>query len=198
MNGCSATQLPGNMTRSFLACNLVPSSMILTICKHWHANFLRYHFAVLWCETSEVFKTFSSNLLENRTKNRKWRDGAWYAALVSGFLIALHCIMGKMWRKYCRPYWKSYTSWKRREFLAWNPSSRMFSTKCLSPGFSRFLSATTTHVAQSLKGTPAVVIPAVDTVVQSPPATLTNDSLAKIVPTGNLVATTKHFGKNGF
>ena len=72
----------------------------------------------------------------------------------------------------------------------------MFSTKCLSPGFSRFLSATTTHVAQSLKGTPAVVIPVVDTVVQSPPATLSNHSLAKIVPTGNLVATTKHFGKN--
>lgn len=71
----------------------------------------------------------------------------------------------------------------------------MFSTKCLSPGFSRFLSATTTHVAQSLKGTPAVVIPVADTVVQSPPATLTNHSLAKIVPTGNLVATTKHFGK---
>lgn len=85
---------------------------------------------------------------------------------------------------------------KRREFLAWNLSSRMFSTKCLSPGFSRFLSATTTHVAQSLKGSPAVAIPAVDTVVQSPPATLTNHSLAKIVPTGNLVATTKHFGKN--
>ena len=74
----------------------------------------------------------------------------------------------------------------------------MFSTKCLSPGFSRFLSATTTHVAQSLKGTPAVVLPVVDTVVQSPPATLTNHSLVKIVPTGNLVATTKHFGKNRF
>lgn len=82
--------------------------------------------------------------------------------------------------------------------LAWNLPSRMFSTKCLSPGFSRFLSATTTHVAQSLKGNPAVVLPVVDTVVQSPPATLTNHSLAKIVPTGNLVATTKHFGKNRF
>ena len=85
-----------------------------------------------------------------------------------------------------------------REILARNLSSRMFSTKCLSPGFSRFLSATTTHVAQSLKGTPAVVIPVVDTVVQSPPATLTTHSLAKIVPTGNLVATTKHFGKKRF
>ena len=73
----------------------------------------------------------------------------------------------------------------------------MFSTKCLSPGFSRFLSATTTHVAHSLKGAPAVTIPAVET-VQSPPATLTNHSLAKIVPTGNLVATTKHFGENMF
>ena len=86
---------------------------------------------------------------------------------------------------------------KARDFLARNLLSRMFSTKCLSPGFSRLLSATTTHVAHSLKGTPAVVIPAVET-VQSPPATLTNQSMAKIVPTGNLVATTKHFGKSIF
>lgn len=57
INGCSATQLPGNITWSFLACDLVPSSMIITICKHWHVNRLWYHFAVLWCETSEVFKT---------------------------------------------------------------------------------------------------------------------------------------------
>ena len=70
----------------------------------------------------------------------------------------------------------------------------MFSSKCISPGFSRFLSASTTHVAHSLKGAPAVVIPAAET-VQSPPATLTNHSISKLVPTGNIVATTKHFGK---
>lgn len=70
----------------------------------------------------------------------------------------------------------------------------MFSTKCLSPGFSRFLSATTTHVAQALKGTPAAVIPTFET-VQSPPAALTSQSLVKTIPTGNMVATTTHIGK---
>jgi len=70
----------------------------------------------------------------------------------------------------------------------------MFSSKCISPGFSRFLSASTTHVAHSLKGSPAVIIPAVET-VQSPPATLTNHSVSKLLPTGNMIATTKHFGK---
>ena len=47
------------MTWSFLACKLVPSSMIPTICKHWHAHVLRYHFSLLWCKTNEVFKTFA-------------------------------------------------------------------------------------------------------------------------------------------
>ncbi|XP_058972875.1 uncharacterized protein [Pocillopora verrucosa] len=70
----------------------------------------------------------------------------------------------------------------------------MFSTKCLSPGFSRFLSATTTHVAQALKGTPAAVIPTFET-VQSPPAALTSQSLVKTIPTGNMVATTTHIGR---
>lgn len=70
----------------------------------------------------------------------------------------------------------------------------MFSSKCIAPGFSRFLSASTTHIGHSLKGAPAVVIPAVE-MVQSPPATLTNDSLSKLVATGKIAATTKHFGK---
>ena len=70
----------------------------------------------------------------------------------------------------------------------------MFSSKCISPGFSRYLTATTTHIAHSLKGASAVVIPAVET-VQSPPSTFTNHSIAKLVPTGNLVATTTHFGE---
>ena len=196
INGCSATQLPGNMTCSFLACNLVPSSMILTVSKHWHAHVLRYHFAMLWCETSEVFKTFT--FLTSKQITSKIENGAWFPAPVSGFLIALHCIMGKRDANIVGHIEKFNIGEKRCGFLAWNLSSRMFSTKCLSPGFSRFLSATTTHVAQSLKGTPAVAIPAVETVVLSPPATLTNHSLAKSVPTGNLVATTKHFGKNRF
>lgn len=136
------------------------------------------------------------NLLPNRNQN--FENGAWSAAPVSGFPIALNCIVGKRDANIVGHIEKDQLWSKSREFSAWNLSSRMFSTKCLSPGFSRFLSATTAHVAQSLKGTPAVVIPAVDTVVQSPPATLTNHSLAKIVPTGNLVATTKHFGKNRF
>ena len=71
----------------------------------------------------------------------------------------------------------------------------MFSSKCISPGFSRFLSASTTHIAHSLKGSPAVIIPAVET-VQSPPATLTNHSVSRLLPTGNMIATTKHFGKS--
>ena len=71
----------------------------------------------------------------------------------------------------------------------------MFSSKCISPGFSRFLSASTTHIAHSLKGTPAVIIPAVET-VQSPPATLTNHSVSKLLPTGNMIAITKHFGES--
>lgn len=73
--------------------------------------------------------------------------------------------------------------------------SRMFSSKCISPGFSRFLSASTTHVAHSLKGSPAVIMPAVET-VQSSPATLTNHSVSKLLPTGNMIATTKHFGES--
>ena len=70
----------------------------------------------------------------------------------------------------------------------------MFSAKCTSTGFSRFACATTTYVAHGLKGSPAVIIPALET-VEGPPATLTNRSLAKITPTGKLVATTKLFGE---
>ena len=107
-------------------------------------------------------------------------------------LQLLHCIMGESDANR-RPYWKSLLA-KILQRSGLKLLVRMFSSKCISPGFSRFLSASTIHVAHSLKGAPAVVIPVVET-VQSPPATLTNHSISKLVPTGNLVATTKHFGK---
>lgn len=69
----------------------------------------------------------------------------------------------------------------------------MFSSKCISPGFSRYLTASTTHLAHYLKGAPAVVIPTVET-VPSPPESFTNHSMSKVIPKGNLVATTKHIG----
>ena len=70
----------------------------------------------------------------------------------------------------------------------------MFSSKCISPGFSRYLTASTTHLAHYLKGAPAVVIPTVET-VPSPPESFTNHSMSKVIPKGNLVATTKHIGE---
>ena len=70
----------------------------------------------------------------------------------------------------------------------------MFSSKCISPGFSRYLTASTTHLAHYLKGAPAVVIPTVET-VPNPPESFTNQSMSKLIPKGNLVAVTKHIGK---
>lgn len=70
----------------------------------------------------------------------------------------------------------------------------MFSARVYSVGFSRYLSGTTTHLAHGLRGSVAVVLPEAEKLVP-PPIQKTNQSLGSIIPTGNVVATSKLLGK---
>lgn len=69
----------------------------------------------------------------------------------------------------------------------------MFCARSTSVGFSRYLSATTTHLAPTLRGTSAAVILEAEksVAVPAPPTS----SHASLPTTGKLVATTKHYGK---
>jgi hypothetical protein len=70
----------------------------------------------------------------------------------------------------------------------------MFSARVHSVGFSRYLSATTIHLAQGVRGSIAVVVPEAEKLVP-PPVHKTNQSLGSIIPTGNVIATNKLLGK---
>jgi len=71
----------------------------------------------------------------------------------------------------------------------------MFSARVNSIGFSRYVSATTTHIAQGLRGPVAVIVPEAEKLTP-PPAAKTNQSLASLAPLcGNVVATNKLLGK---
>lgn len=118
INGCSATQLAGMITWSVLAWNLVPSPIILTVSKHWHAHVLNYHFASLGWEISAVFRIFAFSR-KSLAKLRKWRL---IRTAVSGFFIFLHCIMGESDAN-CRPYWKRSTLAKTSQIF-WFEISR--------------------------------------------------------------------------
>ncbi|EDO36583.1 predicted protein [Nematostella vectensis] len=71
----------------------------------------------------------------------------------------------------------------------------MFSARINSLGFTRYLSATTNHVAHGLKGAPAVVLPTVEKVVP-PPVAKTNQTLSSITPTGRTQARFSHTDVN--
>lgn len=67
----------------------------------------------------------------------------------------------------------------------------MFCARSTSVGFSRYLSATTTHLAPTLRGVGVAVAEVEKNVqVHASPTSTTN-----LPATGKLVLTTKHFGK---
>jgi len=71
----------------------------------------------------------------------------------------------------------------------------MFSARVNSVGFSRYVSATTTHIAQALRGSTAVVIPQAEKLTP-PPVAKTNQAFADLAPTsGNILATNNLRGK---
>lgn len=71
----------------------------------------------------------------------------------------------------------------------------MFSARINCVGFSRYVSATTTHISQALRGSIAVVVPEAEKLTP-PPAAKTNQSLGALAPaSGNVVATNKLLGK---
>lgn len=71
----------------------------------------------------------------------------------------------------------------------------MFTARVNSIGFSRYVSATTTHITQALRGSIAVVVPEAEKLTPSP-AAKTNQSFGSLAPVnGNVIATNKMLGK---
>jgi len=72
----------------------------------------------------------------------------------------------------------------------------MFSARVNSIGFSRYVSATTTHIAQGVRGSIAVIVPEVEKLTP-PPVAKTNQTLGSLIPaSGNVIATNKLLGKS--
>ena len=71
----------------------------------------------------------------------------------------------------------------------------MFCARSTSVGFSRYLSATTTHLAPTLRGAGAAAIIEAEKSVAIPAPPTSSTSLPT---TGKLVVTTKHYGRFRF